>query len=111
MARGEFDDLPLAGRPIAGLGRPDQPDWWLQAKLRDEDTSALLPEQFALRAERDQLVARIGTFRSESDLRSAIEVLNQRIRNVNAHAGAAPQALTRPIDMAAAVEQWRSAKS
>ncbi|MGZ6734795.1 MAG: DnaJ family domain-containing protein, partial [Nocardioides sp.] len=29
MERGDFDDLPGAGKPIEGLGEEHDPDWWL----------------------------------------------------------------------------------
>ena len=28
--RGEFDDLPGAGKPLADLGDPDDPMWWVR---------------------------------------------------------------------------------
>ena len=28
--RGEFDDLPGAGKPLKDLGDPDDPLWWLR---------------------------------------------------------------------------------
>ena len=34
MARGEFDNLPGAGKPIADLDRPYDELWWLRRKLR-----------------------------------------------------------------------------
>lgn len=33
MERGEFDDLPGAGRPIDGLGKERDPDWWAKGFL------------------------------------------------------------------------------
>ena len=33
MERGEFDDLPGAGKPIEGLGAEHDPDWWLKKSL------------------------------------------------------------------------------
>ncbi len=42
MERGEFDDLPGAGKPIPGAGEPDDPLWWIRKwvereRLRAED--------------------------------------------------------------------------
>ena len=50
--RGEFDNLPGAGRPLA-LGNPDDPDWWIKAKMRAEglDVGAALPVVVSLRKE------------------------------------------------------------
>ena len=30
IRRGEFDNLPLQGKPIPGLKGPHDPDWWLK---------------------------------------------------------------------------------
>lgn len=31
---GEFDDLPGAGAPVPGAGRPDDELWWVRAWMR-----------------------------------------------------------------------------
>jgi hypothetical protein len=36
MERGEFDDLPGAGRPIPGAGEPYDPLWWVKAWVERE---------------------------------------------------------------------------
>jgi hypothetical protein len=33
--RGEFDNLPGAGKPL-NLGGADDPDWWIKSKMRQE---------------------------------------------------------------------------
>ena len=33
IRRGEFDDLPGAGKPIEGLGTHHDPDWWIRRKI------------------------------------------------------------------------------
>ena len=40
--RGEFDNLPGAGKPIEGLGAEHDPDWWLK-KLVERERIAVLP--------------------------------------------------------------------
>src|SRR5215207_7741046 len=49
--RGEFDDLPGAGKPLPDLGDPDDPLWWLRRKAEREqlDLSPALPPRPALR--------------------------------------------------------------
>jgi hypothetical protein len=34
--RGEFDNLPGAGKPLK-LRYPNDPDWWIKQKIEDED--------------------------------------------------------------------------
>ena len=33
IRRGDFDDLPGAGKPIEGLGTHHDPDWWIRRKI------------------------------------------------------------------------------
>ena len=46
--RGEFDQLPGAGRPLPDLDRPHDEMWWVKQKLRREGVS-YLPPSLALR--------------------------------------------------------------
>ena len=39
MERGEFDDLPGAGKRIADLDKPHDELWWIKQKLRRENLS------------------------------------------------------------------------
>lgn len=48
IARGEFDHLRLAGKPLPNLARHD-PDWWLKACVEREHVSGVLPEALQLR--------------------------------------------------------------
>ena len=41
--RGEFDNLPGAGKPIADLDKPHDELWWVKDKLRREQLSYLPP--------------------------------------------------------------------
>lgn len=37
--RGEFDNLPGAGKPLPDLDRPHDELWWVRKKLKDENLS------------------------------------------------------------------------
>ncbi|MGH3508176.1 MAG: DUF1992 domain-containing protein, partial [Nocardioidaceae bacterium] len=54
--RGEFDDLPGAGKPL-DLGNQSDPDWWIKGLIQREqlDMTAALPPGVALRREVEQL--------------------------------------------------------
>ena len=46
MEAGEFDDLPGSGRPIPGLGKPDDDGWWIREwvrRNRDDDDAYAVP--------------------------------------------------------------------
>ena len=63
MERGEFDDLPGAGKPIEDLGDQHDPDWWLKQLIEREKITGSLPPALELRkedAELDALLDRRG---------------------------------------------------
>ena len=43
MARGDFDDLPGAGKPIRDLGSQHDPDWWVKQLIERERITGVLP--------------------------------------------------------------------
>ena len=63
MARGEFDNLPGAGKPIPGLDKPHDPDWWVKKLIERENISGVLPPALALRKE-DAVLTSASTSRS-----------------------------------------------
>jgi hypothetical protein len=46
--RGEFDNLPGAGKPLPGLDDPPDELWWIKEKLKREQLS-LLPDSLQIR--------------------------------------------------------------
>ena len=63
--RGEFDDLPGAGKPLPGVTGHYDEMWWVKEAVRREKLSAL-PPALALRKEADDLSAGITDARSET---------------------------------------------
>ena len=78
--RGEFDNLPGAGKPIQGLGGRHDPDWWLKNLIEREQISMPLPEGLQLRKELAGLPELLEGIRGEDAVRELVRVLNQRIR-------------------------------
>ena len=68
MARGDFDDLPGAGKPLQ-LGDSHDPDWWLK-KLVERENIAVLPPSLALRKEDAELDDTLDTVQTEALLRA-----------------------------------------
>ena len=60
--RGQFDNLPGAGKPLPDRNELHDEDWWLKALLEREkiDGRTLLPPLLALRRECDDLGRRPG---------------------------------------------------
>ena len=56
MERGDFDDLPGAGKPIEGLGAEHDPEWWLK-QLIERERIAVLPPALQLRKDDAELDA------------------------------------------------------
>jgi hypothetical protein len=75
---GDFDDLPGAGKPLANLADPHDPDWWVKDFIRREqiETEALLPPAVLLRKEKQQVQETVARMRRESEVR---DYLNKRI--------------------------------
>ena len=82
MARGDFEHLTGAGKPIPRLEREETAYDWAVAKARREgvDTAAMLPPGLALRRERDELPARAARLTSEEEVRALAEDYNARVQ-------------------------------
>lgn len=105
MARGEFDDLPGRGKPIPGLDKPHDDQWWVKQKLRREEVS-FLPPTLAIRKDVEDTLAAVAAMGSEGDVRWALQQLNARIRSVNRTAASGPPSTTVPLDVEAVVARW-----
>jgi hypothetical protein len=57
IRRGEFDDLPGAGKPLEGMGTTHDPDWWIRRKIQSEQLTGLGPPALMLRVEDAELAA------------------------------------------------------
>ena len=110
-ARGAFDNLPGAGKPIPGLMDPDDPMWWIRGFIEREKipTEAILPPSLAMRREIEKLPETLGAMRSEREVREHAEDLNHRIRRwIQIPIG--PQGPRAPVDVAAVVAGWKQAR-
>jgi hypothetical protein len=112
MDRGEFDNLPGAGKPIPGQGRPDDELWWVKDYIRREglSTDALLPTPLRLRKEVELLPETVKNLRSEQAVRDVVAKLNRRIADwLRVPIG--PQVHLAPVDADDVVRQWRAARA
>ncbi|WP_155373578.1 DnaJ family domain-containing protein [Catellatospora vulcania] len=106
--RGEFDDLPGAGKPLPGAGETLPDDWWLRDLVQRENLSAAIPATLLLRRDVEDLPEAVAKKTSEQAVRTYIAELNVRI--VRAHRGelAGPAVALALVDADAAVRQWRA---
>jgi Domain of unknown function (DUF1992) len=109
-ARGEFDNLPGAGKPIPGIDQPHDEMRWIANWVRREGvpTSALLPTPLQLRKEIHELPALVRDLRSEMAVREKIDELNKRIRDWTLVPRGGPQIAVFPVEPDEVVEQWRA---
>jgi hypothetical protein len=108
-ARGDFDDLPGAGKPLPGRGAPDGEDWWLKGFLRREElaTDALLPPGLRLRKQVEELSGTVARLRTEAAVRAAVGELNERIRD-HLRAPVGPWRPLAPVDADEVVARWHA---
>ena len=110
MERGEFDNLPGAGKRLANIDQPRDEMWWIRDKLRREEVS-YLPPALELRRQVDHALERIARATSEGDVRRIVAEINDRIRYVNSHLTSGPPSTLMPFDVEKVVDGWRSARA
>ncbi|WP_280268831.1 DUF1992 domain-containing protein [Nocardia wallacei] len=107
--RGDFDNLPGAGKPIPGAGHPLDDDWWLKDYLRREGVTGdgVLPPSLLLRRDFERLPERVQRLRFERDVRELVSELNTRITEWQ-RLPTGPHVQVAHVDADEVVEQWRS---
>jgi hypothetical protein len=108
--RGEFDNLPGSGKPIADLGETHDEMWWIRQLVQRENIETL-PPALKLRKDRDAALAYIHTLDTESAVRDVLRELNTRIRMLNSRAHDGPPSNLMPLDVDAVVETWRQRRA
>jgi hypothetical protein len=108
--RGEFDDLPGAGRPLPSFEGQDDENWWIRGLIEREklDMTAALPPQLALRREFQELPLRILRESSEQRVRQLLEDFNARVRELWRRPIEGPLVVVRTVDVERLVGQWRA---
>ena len=113
--RGDFDNLPGAGKPLGDLGDPNDPDWWVRNYIKREklDISGALPTPLALRKEAASFPESLADVRSEVQVREILEDFNHRVKidRLRPAVGNLPPLLARTVDVDEVVEQWRQMRS
>jgi hypothetical protein len=104
--RGEFDNLPGAGKPIPGLSEPYDENWWVKGLLKRENVS-VLPTSLALRKESADLPRRLARVRSEASVREMVADLNDRIAQAQRSPVDGPPVVLKRVDVEQVVRLWR----
>jgi hypothetical protein len=108
--RGEFDNLPGAGKPIADLDKPHHELWWVKQKLRRENLS-YLPPTIALRKEAEDALLAASQAASEAQVRRIVADINRKILDGNRKAASGPPLNLMPFDVERVVRTWRERRA
>ena len=107
MKRGDFDNLPGAGKPIKDLGDQHDPDWWLKKLVEREKITGVLPPALQLRKDDAELDAKLDRHTAESEVRRELEEFNARVMKARYTPVDGPPLITMPRDVETEVDAWR----
>jgi len=82
MERGDFDDLPGAGKPLSGLGPIYDPEWWAKGFIHREQARSRADE--IRRIIRDEL-PRLKVAKDREAAGARVADLNAMVAAVNEH--------------------------
>ncbi|ROQ40117.1 uncharacterized protein DUF1992 [Frondihabitans sp. PhB188] len=108
---GEFDNSPLAGKPLPGLSSTHDPDWWIKAKIEREGLSGVAPPALSLRTENEQLDGLLDTMGTEASVRATIADFNARIVEARRQLTGGPPVVTPLREPDAEVRRWQERRS
>ena len=111
IRRGDFDDLPGAGKPLEGLGTNHDPDWWIRRKIESENLTGLGPPAILLRTEDKELDKSLDALSRESDVRDVLEDFNSRVIAARRQLLGGPPVVTKTRDVDAEVAAWRERRA
>lgn len=109
MARGEFENLPGAGKPLRLPDRHD-PDWWVK-QLIERENIHVAPPAIALRREDVELDATIDREAREEGVRRVVDDFNHRVVEARRQLTGGPPVITKTRDPDAEVEAWRERRA
>lgn len=106
IRRGDFDDLPGAGKPLPA-GTVHDPDWWIRRKIEREQLRGLGPPALTLRTEHAHLDDRLDRLGSEQSVREHLDDFNRRVVEARRQLLGGPPVVTPTRDVDVEIERWR----
>ena len=110
MERGEFDNLPGAGKPLKLPDRHD-PDWWVKGLIEREKLTGVLPPALALRKEAAELDGELDRMATEEEVRRALADFNARVVDARRQLQGGPPVVTPTRDVEDEVNLWRQRRA
>ena len=111
MERGDFDDLPGAGKPIGDLGAQHDPDWWVKQLIERERITGVLPAALQLRKDDAELDGRLDALASPTEVRGEVEDFNARVLRARYTPVDGPPLITMPRDVEETVAAWQERRA
>lgn len=111
IRRGEFDNLPGAGKPLEGIDKPHDPDWWIRQKIERENLTGLAPPAIQLRNEHRAMDDTLDGFWREEDVREHLEEFNKRVKYARMQLQGGPPVVTPLHDIDEDVRAWRERRA
>jgi hypothetical protein len=108
--QGEFDDNPYTGKPIPGLDKPRNDDWWTQQLMVREGIDAL-PKTIQVRKALDRALAGIAAAADEEEVRRIVADINEKILDVNRKAASGPPSNMMPLDLDRVLATWHDGRT
>ncbi|WP_030706256.1 DUF1992 domain-containing protein [Streptomyces sp. NRRL F-2580] len=108
--RGEFENLPGYGKPLASLDAPYDELWWIKDKLHREGF-AVLPPALALRKEAEDAREAALAARSERQVRDVLTAVNEKIRAALRRPPPGPPLGLTEFDVEAVLRTWREGRA
>jgi hypothetical protein len=105
MRRGDFDNLPGAGKPLADLEHSD-PDWWIRRKIQRENITGLGPPALTLRTEDAELDERLDACHTAHAVRDLLEDFNSRVIDARRQLQGGPPVVTPVRDIDEEIARW-----
>ncbi len=105
--RGEFDNLPGAGKPLPDNGEAYDEEWWLKKLVHREQLGGLAPTSLKIKREAEDLMETLAAKGSEAQVREIVAAVNERIDKARRGLVDGPPVVIQPFDVEAVVAQWR----
>lgn len=108
--RGDFDDLPGYGKPIADLTDHHDPEWWVK-RLVEREQIRLLPPALQIRAEDAALADTLDRLPDEAAVRREVTQFNDRVRAALYRTWDGPPVVTAQRDVDSEIAAWRARRA
>jgi len=108
MRRGDFENLPGAGKPLPGIGTDARhdPDWWMRRKIEREQLRGIGPAAYTLRTEDAGLDERLDALHRPDEVRAAVEDFNARVIEARRQLLGGPPVVTQLRDVETELAAW-----